>query len=109
MARPQELLVVDGYNVIHKSPRYMALVDEVSGRLGDTDPFDRARKLLVADVAAYAQGRYEAVVVFDGAGNVSPDRPNLTIAGVRTVFSATGEEADSVIERIVTEARHDVR
>ncbi|RRF88882.1 MAG: hypothetical protein DUD33_09495, partial [Coriobacteriaceae bacterium] len=42
-------------------------------------------------------------------GNVSPDRPNLTIAGVRTVFSATGEEADSVIERIVTEARHDVR
>ncbi len=52
----------------------MALVDEVSGRLGDTDPFDRARKLLVADVAAYAQGRYEAVVVFDGANSVSPDK-----------------------------------
>lgn len=109
MAEQRELLVVDGYNVIHKSPRYMDLVDEVSGRLGDTDPFDRARELLVSDVAAYAQGRYEAVVVFDGAGNLSPDRPNLTRAGVRTIFSRTGEEADSVIERIVTGARNRVR
>ncbi|MCI6681915.1 MAG: NYN domain-containing protein, partial [Parafannyhessea umbonata] len=101
MARPAELLVVDGYNVIHKSQRYMDLVDQPSGRLGDTDPFDRARQLLIADVAAYAQGRYEAVVVFDAAGNVSPERPNLTVAGVRTVFSPTGEDADSVIERLV--------
>lgn len=104
-----DLLVVDGYNVIHKSPRYLDLVDEVSGALGDTDPFARARQLLIADVAAYAQGRYQAVVVFDAGGNVSPERPNLTIAGVKTIFSSTGEDADSVIERIVTEARHEVR
>ena len=30
MARPAELLVVDGYNVIHKSQRYMRLVDQPS-------------------------------------------------------------------------------
>lgn len=69
----------------------------------------RARRLLIADVAAYAQGRFDAVVVFDAAGNVSPERPNPTVAGVKVVFSKTGEQADSVIERLVTEAREHER
>lgn len=99
------LLVVDGYNVIFKGERYTSLMDE-----SDTaDPFEAARERLVSDVAAYAQGRYEAVVVFDAAGNVSPDRPNLPKAGVRVVFSETGESADSVIERLVTTARRQPR
>lgn len=97
----RELLVVDGYNVIFKSARYLARMDEtVAG-----DPFEQARDLLVADVAAYAKGRYEPVIVFDAAGNVSPDRPDLSKAGVRMVFSRTGESADAVIERLVTEQR----
>ena len=45
MSRPSELLVVDGYNVIFKSSRYMAVVDETAG---EGDPFDRARELLEA-------------------------------------------------------------
>ena len=69
------------------------------------DPFEQARDLLVADVAAYAKGRYEPVIVFDAAGNVSPERPDLSKAGVRMVFSRTGESADAVIERLVTEQR----
>lgn len=97
----RELLVVDGYNVIHKSARYLARMDETAAG----DPFEQARDLLVADVAAYAQGRYEPVIVFDAAGNVSPERPDLSKAGVRLVFSPTGETADTVIERLVTEAR----
>lgn len=97
----RELLVVDGYNVIFKSARYLARRDEtVAG-----DPFEQARDLLVADVAAYAKGRYEPVIVFDAAGNVSPERPDLSKAGVRMVFSRTGESADAVIERLVTEQR----
>ena len=97
----RELLVVDGYNVIFKSARYLARMDEtVAG-----DPFEQARDLLVADVAAYAKGRYEPVIGFDAAGNVSPERPDLSKAGVRMVFSRTGESADAVIERIVTEQR----
>jgi predicted RNA-binding protein with PIN domain len=99
----RELLVVDGYNVIFKSERYLSLADGLDRVAGD--PFDRSRELLIADVAAYAQGRYDAVVVFDAAGNVSPDRPNLPKAGVRVIFSATGETADTVIERLVTESR----
>ena len=97
----RELLVVDGYNVIFKSARYLARMDEtVAG-----DPFEQARDLLVADVAAYAKGRYEPVFEFDAAGNVSPERPDLSKAGVRMVFSRTGESADAVIERLVTEQR----
>ena len=45
---PRELLVVDGYNVIYKSGRYLARMDETA----DGDPFEQARDLLVADVAA---------------------------------------------------------
>lgn len=101
----RELLVVDGYNVIFKGERYTSLMDEADA----ADPFEAARERLVSDVAAYAQGRYEAVVVFDAAGNVSPDRPNLPKAGVRVVFSETGESADSVIERLVTTARRQPR
>lgn len=97
----RELLVVDGYNVIHKSGRYLARVDETA----EGDPFEQARELLVADVAAYAKGRYEAVIVFDAAGNVSPERPEIRRAGVRLVFSAAGESADTVIERLVTAER----
>ncbi len=98
---PSELLVVDGYNVIYKSERYLARMDETA--VGD--PFEQARELLVADVAAYAKGRYVPVIVFDAAGNVSPERPDLSKAGVRMVFSPAGESADTVIERLVTEAR----
>lgn len=97
----RELLVVDGYNVIYKSGRYLARMDETA----DGDPFEQARDLLVADVAAYAKGRYDPVIVFDAAGNVSPERPDLSKAGVRLVFSPTGESADAVIERLVTEQR----
>lgn len=66
-----DLLVVDGYNVIFKSERYMARMD----RSGVSDPFEQSRDLLISDVAAYAKGKYEPVVVFDAANNVSPERP----------------------------------
>ncbi len=104
-----ELLVVDGYNVIFGTPRYEALVDEPARGSRDHDPFDRARELLVSDVAAFAQGRYEPVIVFDAAGNVNPDHPELRRAGVRMIFSPTGVTADTVIERLVTECRHEMR
>lgn len=115
------LLVVDGYNVIYGTTRYQGLIDEHAGAgaLADVkylsrdpyghDPFDRARDALVADVAAYAQGSYDPVIVYDGAQNLSEDRPNLSKAGVRVIFSQTGESADTVIERLVTRARHENR
>lgn len=118
------LLVVDGYNVLRATPRYAALMDEQpdqvhvsaggSGRASGggmigVDPFERAREALVADVAAFAQGSYEAVIVYDGARNLSPDRPVTRPAGVRIVFSAQGESADTVIERLCAQARRSGR
>lgn len=104
-----ELLIVDGYNVIFGTPRYKALMDEPDPRALDHDPFERARDLLVGDVAAFAQGRYEPVIVFDAAGNVNPEHPELRRAGVRMIFSPTGVTADTVIEKLVTECRQKMR
>lgn len=115
------LLVVDGYNVIYGTERYKALIDEHAGAgaLADVaslsrdpyghDPFDSARAALLADVAAYAQGTYDAIIVYDAAGNLSEERPNYSRAGVRVVFSKMGEPADTVIERLVTKARFNNR
>lgn len=104
-----ELLVVDGYNVIHCTPRYERLVYDKSDDPYSSDVHDAARTALIADVAAFAQGRYEAVIVFDGAGNVSDSRPNLPEAGVRIEFSPTGVSADTVVQQLCTEARAEGR
>lgn len=101
----RELLVVDGYNVIHCSPRYESLIFEKGDEPYSHDVYDRARTALVADVAAFAGRRYEPVVVFDGAGNLSFDRPNLPQAGVRIEYSPTGVSADTVVQQLCTEAR----
>ena len=101
----KELLVVDGYNVIHADPRYERLIFDHSDDPYSRDVYDAARTSLIADVAAFAQGRYEPVIVFDGAGNVNPDRPNLPQAGVRIEFSPTGVSADTIIQRLCTDAR----
>ena len=85
-----ELLVVDGYNVIHCTPRYEKLVYDHSDDPYSSDVHDMARTALINDVAAFAQGRYEAVIVFDGAGNISSERPNLPARGVRIEFFADG-------------------
>ena len=101
----RDLLVVDGYNVIYKGDRYKKLIDDNCSFDYSNDPYIRAREQLVADVAAYAQGRFEPVIVFDGGGNLNVERPKIKKAGVKLVFSKTGTTADTVIERLVTEAR----
>lgn len=105
----KELLVVDGYNIIHATPKYERLMYDRSDEPYSHDVYDSARMALIADVAAFAQGSYEAVIVFDGAGNVSPDRPNLPQAGIRIEYSPTGVSADTVIQRLCTEARESGR
>lgn len=108
--RARALLVVDGYNVIYATPRYLSLVDEQTApsRLGN-DPFDRARELLLSDVASYAHKSHEAVIVYDGAGNPSPEHPAQRRAGVTVMFSAAGQSADELIEQLVTSARRSGR
>ena len=102
-----ELLVVDGYNVIHCTPRYEKLVYDHSDDPYSSDVHDMARTALINDVAAFA--RYEAVIVFDGAGNISSERPNLPARGVRIEFSPTGVSADTVVQKLCIEAREEGR
>ena len=84
------LLVVDGYNVLHADPDYSAAAKV---------DLDAARRRLIDDVAVFASGRYETVIVFDGAG-VSPWTP----AGV-TIRWSLGEEADMLVEALAFQAR----
>lgn len=106
LAGKKELLVVDGYNVIHATPKYESLMFDRGDHPYSTDRYDRAREALINDVAAFAGKQYEAVIVFDAAGNVSPERPNLPQGGVRVEFSPTGVTADTVIQNLCAEARN---
>lgn len=109
-AKRRPLLVVDGYNIIYATPRYEALVyRDTAGDPLSRDVYPRAREALISDVAAFAQASYDAVVVFDGAGNKNPDRPNLPQAGVQVIFSPSGVSADRVIEQLCTDAREQGR
>ena len=87
-------LIVDGYNVIGQSEQHKLAFER--------DP-DVARAYLVDDVASYAAGRYEALIVFDAHGNPGSDGAPHDVAGLTVVFSPAGVEADSVIEQCALE------
>lgn len=91
-----KVLLVDGYNVIRCTPPYRDIAE---------DDLASAREALVSDVAAYAQGEWDATVVFDGAGNPHSDGAPHFIAGITVVFSKHGTSADSVIEARARSAR----
>jgi hypothetical protein len=88
------LLVVDGYNLLHADPGYVAAADI---------DIDGARRMLVDDVAVFAQGRYRAIVVFDGGG-VAPHMPSW----VSIEWSGRGE-ADTIVESLAFSARAEGR
>lgn len=51
----RELLVVDGYNIIHSTPRYERLVYDRSDDPYSRDVHASARTALISDVAAFAR------------------------------------------------------
>ena len=98
----KKVLLVDGYNVIRTSGLYRNIeVEDFTGGEG----LNPAREKLIADVAVFAQGRYDATVIFDGAGNGGSDGAPRSVAGITVIYSQAGESADSVIEKLATKAR----
>jgi len=97
----RELLIIDGYNVLHFSPGYRSLLDE---------DLESARVRLVEDVANFAgiEG-VDAIVVFDASNRKGARRSSVDVLGVRVLFTGEGETADSAIERLAHEARGDRR
>ncbi len=87
-------LVLDGYNVIGALERYGTAV---------TGYLDDSRELLINDAlkAAGWTGR-RIIVVFDAQRSPVPERVEQRAGGaVRLVYSAPGESADDVIERLL--------
>jgi uncharacterized protein len=87
-------LILDGYNVVGALDRY---------RTANMGSLDASRELLVNDAlkAAGWTGR-RIIVVFDAHGGPDPERTEIRAGGaVRVVYSAPGESADDVIERLL--------
>ena len=89
-------LIVDGYNVIRRTPPYTHIAEH---------DLDSARLALVSDVAAFAHSEFKASIVFDGHNNPQSDGISHNIAGVTIIFSRFGIDADSVIEGLSRAAR----
>jgi uncharacterized protein len=86
-------LILDGYNVIGALDRYR-----------QADSLDTARELLINDAlkAAGWTGR-PLIVVFDAHRGPGPGRSERRAGGaVRVIYSAPGESADDVIERLLS-------
>jgi predicted RNA-binding protein with PIN domain len=85
-------LILDGYNVVGALDRYR-----------DADSFDAARELLVNDAlkAAGWTGR-QIIIVFDAHRSPESEKMERRAGGVvLVVYSALGESADDVIERLL--------
>lgn len=103
MAAKKPLMIVDGYNVIHQTPRYSALVEPPESLI--TDKYYRARPRLVNDILAFAGDDYDVVVVFDGGGNPQSHGKPVTYHGIKLIFSPTHTQADQVIEERAWQAQ----
>ena len=95
--------MIDGYNVLRSGDYYDELRD-VAPDYAD-EAFNAARDALINDVAVFAGHEYDAVVVFDGAGNIYSDGRPTRVGGVEVVFSSAGVTADSVIEERAKQAQ----
>ncbi len=101
MKRGKGLLLVDGYNVLRSGSRYQpATFPDYT-----TDYFNQARERLINDVARYAGANFRATIVFDAAQRPESAGQEQQVGNVRVIFSATGQSADKVIERLARVAR----
>ena len=83
-------MIIDGYNVIHRVPRFCRLMDT---------SLESARKALLQYCAEWITMRndvWQFCVVFDGDSSVA-DSYGQTARGVRALYSRTKEAADDKI------------
>lgn len=85
-------LILDAYNVIGALERYRK-----------ADSFDAARESLVNDaLKAAGWTGHEIYIVFDAHRSPGSERIEPLAGGaVRAIYSASGESADDVIERLI--------
>jgi len=87
-----EIILVDGYNVIHAWP-------EPAARLRES--LEAAREELVARLLPLAHlGEAELLVVFDAGSTGNPAVSVEERGGLRVLYSRRGQSADSLIEEL---------
>ena len=95
------LFIVDGYNVIRNHPRYQ--------KLGVKD-LEAARIKLTEDLAGFtALTGAKIFLVYDGSKGNSKRAQVKKLMGVEVWFSAKGETADQVIEKLAYQFRSKAR
>src|SRR5437870_13753250 len=88
----QRLIVIDGYNLIHRTPALRPTPDRT---------LEQAREKLLNLLAwAFGPGDARFIVVFDGAEGGSRDQHSDR---VEVRFSRASETADAVIRRLIEE------
>ncbi len=89
-------LIVDGYNVIRRSPRHADLE-----RLG----LDAGRRSLIDRLVAYKRATgHRLTVVFDGVAAGDATERRSRDRGVEVIFTARGTTADEAIVRLARDA-----
>lgn len=89
----QKILLIDGYNVIHRVPEF---------GLGLEGGLENARLKLALRVSAWSQNHpaTECIIVFDGDIQWAGSR-DQRLAGIRCVFSRVSHGGDAEIIRFV--------
>jgi predicted RNA-binding protein with PIN domain len=98
-----DVILVDGYNVLRSSGRYAAHLAQTGDHSHDV--YNAAREALISDVALFSGRRRQATIVFDGAGNPYSEGRSQRVGNIEVIFSAAGVSADSVIENLARSAR----
>lgn len=94
-----KLILIDGYNVIRRTPG-LAAAERVSLAAG--------RDALVAHVkAAYRNSPHHVVIVFDGDGDRERTEPIARMPRGKIIFAPRGQTADMTITLLARERRDD--
>jgi len=89
-----QLIVIDGYNVIHQIHEYMALLDT---------GLEAAREKLIHDLTTYRSQRHvNIVLVFDGIADVLNHHGKDRIKGIEIIYSKAPMKADPVIKKKIS-------
>ncbi len=96
----KDLLLIDGYNIIHFWPELKTLLHDLG--------YEAARARLIDIICDYsAHSNYETVIVFDAHNIKGGIRHEEEYAPIKVVFTAENETADRYIEAVVH--RQDIR
>jgi predicted RNA-binding protein with PIN domain len=90
---PNKVLIIDGYNVIHKIP-------ETRICLESSMMLARERLAYLASKWKAVHTGFDCIIVFDGR-NLGTGRINPRIGGIKCIFSASLHGADEEIVRLV--------